>query len=368
MARVDRRALPAVTPPPLVLRTVSAVRRGIERVHRSSTLPLVRLLEQTVALAEVRATAVFAELGVADLLEQGAQPAGRLADQLAVDPQQLDRLLRFLATRGVVRRRGDRYALTAVSDLLREAHPDSVRDWVRFHGSAWQWHAWEPLATGLADPTTTPFELAHGASYFAHLQAEPAAGALFDAAMRATSRLQGGLLAAALDLEGVTHVCDVGGGTGTTLARLLQARPELRGTLVELPSVIERAGAVLAAEGVADRVTLVAGDMFSTVPAGADRYLLSAVVHDWPDDRAVEVLQTVRRALAGDARAIVVELALPDHDGASLERAFDLLMLVLGGGRERTPEELRVLFAAAGLSVTANTVLANGWHAYELAA
>lgn len=330
------------------------------------TLPLLRLLEQTVSMARVQATATFARLGVADVLESGPARAARLAAALDVDAVMLDRLLRFLATQGIVDRKGDTFALTSTSDLLRRNHPDSVRDWIIFQGSPWQWHAWEALDDGMASPGTTPFEHAHGRAYFDHLAHDPDAGATFDAAMEAVSRLQWSLVVEAVGLAGDQVVCDVGGGTGAALATILQAHDDMQGILLELPAVVERAESVLAQAGVADRVELVAGDMFDRVPPGADTYVLSAVLHDWPDDLAVAILRRVREAMGPGGRVLVVEVELPGHDGASMERAFDLLMLVLGGGRERTRTEFEHLHAAAGLALTDDTVLANGWHVHEL--
>lgn len=368
MVRIDRAALPPVAPPPWVLAAAQSARRGVGRLHAAMALPILRLLDHTVSMAEVSATATFASLGVADHLEDGPRTAADLATAVDVDAALLDRLLRFLATRGIVARRGASYRLTATSDLLRTGHPQSMRDWVVFQGSPWQWHAWEQLGAGLATPDTTPFAHAHGRAYFDHLGHDPVAGAQFDAAMRATSRLQWSLVADALDLTGVGRVCDVGGGTGTALAALLRVHPEMRGTLFELPDVIARAAPVVAEEGVADRVDLVAGDMFDHVPTGADRYLLSAIIHDWADEPAAAILRTVKVAMGPQARILVAELELPDHDGASLERAFDLLMMVLGGGRERSRAEFERLFTASGLVIADDTVLANGWHVHELVA
>lgn len=367
MGRIDRPALPTVTPPAVLLRAVLAARRGVARMHSAMTLPVIRLLEQTTSMAEVQATAVFARLGVADHLASGPRTAEQLAAAVEVDSDHLDRLLRFLATRGVVARRGGTYRLTSVSDLLRRGHPQSMRDWITFQGSAWQWHAWEELGAGVATADVTPFSVAHGRGFFGHLAHDPAAGASFDAAMRSTSRLQASLVAPSLSLDDVEHVCDVGGGTGMALATLLREYPRMRGTLFDLPDVIDRAWDVLAAEGVLDRVELVAGDMFTQVPPGADRYLLSAIVHDWPDDQAVRILQNVGAAMGGTGRALVAELELPKHNGAALERSFDLLMLVLGGGRERTREDFEQLYRAAHMTIVGDTTLANGWHVHELA-
>ncbi len=343
------------------------MRRAIARVHRGSTLPLVALLEQTIGMVEVQATGVFAELGMADAMATGSRTTDEIASQVNADADAVERLLAFLATRGLVRRRAGGWNLTAAGDLLRADHPDSIRDWARFLGSAWQWRAWEHLADGIRDTSMPPFEVAHGASYFDHLADHPDRGELFDDAMRSTSRLQGELVARAFDIHGVGEVCDVGGGTGSVLLRLLDHHPDLRGRLLELPEVVERARPLIDLAGMTERLVLEPGDMFAAVPAGCDRYLLSAVLHDWPDDDAVTILTRVREAMTvPGAQAIVVELELPDHDGAALERAYDLLMLVLGGGRERTRRGFVQLYAQAGLRLDRDVVLANGWHAHHL--
>ncbi|MDX1511777.1 MAG: methyltransferase, partial [Nitriliruptorales bacterium] len=230
------------------MRSANASIRSVERLQRALTLPLLRVLGQTVAMAEVQATTAFAALGIADHLENSPRTAEELAAAVGGDPDKVSRLLEFLATRGIVRRRNGQFALTASSDLLRRGHPDSVRDWVLFQGSAWQWGAWAHLAEGVSSGAT-PFELAHGRSYFDHLTADEAAGTQFDAAMRSTSRLQGQLLARALDLHGVGTLCDVGGGTGSVLAALLEDVPDLTGALFDLPAVCDRAPIVLEEAG-----------------------------------------------------------------------------------------------------------------------
>lgn len=367
MASKDRRAMPPVSPPASLLRSAQAVRRVIERAHRGAGLPLLTILEQTISMVEVHATAAFAELRIPEALADAPATSAEIADLVNADTTGIDRLLRFVVTRGLVKRSGDTWKLTAAGHLLREDHPDSVRAWVLFAGSGWQTAAWAHLADGIRNPDTTPYAIEHGAPFFDDLATNPDRGALFDGAMEATSRLQGDLLNRALDLDGVSTVCDVGGGTGSVLTRLLEAHPQLRGQLVELPDVIERARDLVDEAGLTSRIELTPGDMFAGIPDGADRYVLAAVVHDWADDDAVRILSNVGDALsAPGARAVVIELELPDHDGASLERSYDLLMLVLGGGRERTHDEFVALYDRAGLAIADDIVLGNGWHAHEL--
>ena len=90
------------------------------------------------------------------------------------------------------------------------------------------------------------------------------------------------------------------------------------------------------------------GDFFEAVPEGADLHLLKQIVHDWNDERATRLLQNCHRALAPQGKLLLVEMVIPADNRPSPAQAMDLNMLVLLGGRERTEEEYRRLFHAAG--------------------
>ena len=163
----------------------------------------------------------------------------------------------------------------------------------------------------------------------------------------------GPAVAQGYDFANVKRVVDVGGGRGGVLACILKAHAHLRGTLLDMPSVVEGAPALLASEGVADRCEVVGGDMFSSVPAGGDVYLLSHVIHDWEDAPATQVLRACRRAMAPEARLVIVDQVLPErvepNSAAASGLLLDLTMMVMLAGRERTASEFRALRAAAGL-------------------
>jgi hypothetical protein len=175
--------------------------------------------------------------------------------------------------------------------------------------------------------------------------------------------VQGLALARAFDWSATTSVCDVGGGTGVALEMLLAAHPHLAGTLLDLPEVVARARPF-----VRERCQIVAGDFFSWIPPDCDHYTLLAVIHDWDDDDAGRILCLVRDALRPGATAIVVESVLPERPRDDFAFASDLLMLVLGPGRERTRAGFDALFTAAGLTVRRTVTLATGFTAFELTA
>ena len=159
--------------------------------------------------------------------------------------------------------------------------------------------------------------------------------------------------AAGYDFSGLRTVVDVGGGYGTILAAVLRANPGLRGVLFDQPAVIEGARPRIAASGLAERCELVSGSFFDTVPAGGDVYILSSVLHNWDDERAIEILRTCRRAMRDAARLLIVELVIPPGNTPGDGKMLDLQMMVLfTGGKERTPAEYRALLEAGGFRQT----------------
>jgi len=367
----SRRELTGVpfVPPPLATRMMNVGRWGLARLRRTSVPPAVVVLESVTAVAENRVLAILVQLDVPDLLAEGPATGADLAKRAGVKVEALDRVLRFAAVRGFVRQRPTgRYHATRLTEALRRDRAQPWRAWVQFGGSAEVLGAWERLPAALTGED--PFEAANGEDFFTFVQhTRPELGALFDDAMTAGALMQASLLDAALDWSGVSRVCDVGGGTGAAAELLLREHPQLRVALLELPEVIARARPALVDGPLADRVDLVAGDMFSSVPGGYDRYLLLAVLHDWSDDDAGRILEGIREALPRRGRIVVVDAVLrggPDDEWAT---TTDLLMMTLTpGGRERNGPEWEALFRRAGLEVHARHTLASGYAAFEVEA
>jgi len=120
-------------------------------------------------------------------------------------------------------------------------------------------------------------------------------------------------VATTYDFSGVRHLVNVGGGNGALLTGILKAHPHLKGTLLDRPEVVERAGPSLRELGLADRCETGGGDFFAQVPGGADAYLLKHVIHHWNDDRATAILETCRRAMPSSARLLIAEGVYPQR-------------------------------------------------------
>ena len=121
-------------------------------------------------------------------------------------------------------------------------------------------------------------EQIYGAPIFEYLKQNPAEARIFNDAMTQLSMIDGPAVAEAYNFDGIRSIVDVGGGHGLLLATILKRNPHLRGTLYEVPHVIEGA-ANGPLKPMMERCTLASGDMFSSVPAGADAYIMKHIIH-----------------------------------------------------------------------------------------
>lgn len=158
------------------------------------------------------------------------------------------------------------------------------------------------------------------------------------------------LVVSAYDWGALGHVVDVGGGDGTLLIALLNEYSTLRGTVVDLPDTAETARKMLDAAGLAARANAVAADVLTSVPAGAEGYLLCSVLHQWDDEAARTILRNCATAAGGDGAVFVIEEITGTTDAEGGARS-----LVLDGddGHQRDVGALTVLAESADLTVTA---------------
>jgi len=295
---------------------------------------------------------VMTRLGVADLMGSGVRSAEELAARSGAHAPSLRRLLNALCSVELcVQREDGTFELTELGALLRADHPSSVSAWAQHWGGS-SWRAWGHLIHCIRTGQGTR-EIVVGTEGFVHLDRDPEAAAIFNRAMVELTRLTALRVVKAYDFSG-KKVMDVGGGYGELLAQVLIAYPTAHGVLFDMAHAISKARDAFTERGLAARCEFVAGDFFESVPGGAEVYMLKSVIHDWPDDRAITILQACRRAMGPDAKLLLVEQMMPRRLEASAQSESvarsDLHMLVALGAQERAPTEFEVLLRAAGLA------------------
>jgi hypothetical protein len=176
-------------------------------------------------------------------------------------------------------------------------------------------------------------------------------------------------IAAAYDWSNVTSVVDVGAGAGSLVASIVAANPGVRGTLFDRPDVLPDADHLLKARGVRDRCELVGGSFFEPMSVRGDVWILSQILHDWPDAECQAILTRCRECMKSDDRLLVVEMVpIPGRPDVAIS-LLDIAMMMFGGeARQRTEEEYQELFAATGFSVRRNIATGTAFSILEAGA
>jgi len=294
---------------------------------------------------------VAARLGIADLLADGAKDAPTLAAAVRAHPQALYRLLRALSSLGIFAETKDgRFELTPLADTLRRGVPRSLRDVALLYGDEWLWRAYGRLSHSVM--TGQPaFDDAHGQTFYEYLHDFPDAASAFNRAMTAFSEQEAAAILAAYDFSSASTLVDIGAGQGALLIAILRAYPHAHGVLFDQDGVADHARHALVQAGLADRCDIAAGSFFEAVPAGGDVYLLKSVLHNWDDAACLTILRNCHAVAHRGSRLLIVERIIPQGNEPSEAKLFDINMLVVPGGLERTAAEYRQLLGEAGFDL-----------------
>lgn len=319
--------------------------------HGSSLPPHVAMLQLIRGYQVTQLLYVTAALGIADHLVEGPKTAEELAGIVGANPDALYRGLRALVSLGVFTEdTSRRFALTALADLLRTNHPNSMRALIIFQGKG-PYRAWGEMMYTMR--TGAPgFDHAYNMPQFEYLAQHADAYAVFNQAMTENTMRSATHIVGAYTFPTTGVIVDVGGGHGAFLAAILRANPALRGVLFDMPDVVGGALSSLEETGVADRCARIGGDFFAPPLPTGDIYTLRQVIHDWDDERSVAILRNCAQAMRPDGKVLVIEAIIPPGNAPSPVKFLDLQMLMMNGGRQRTAEEYRQLYADAGLSMT----------------
>jgi hypothetical protein len=310
--------------------------------------PHAALLQMILGKWVSSAISAAAHFGIADHLEAGPKSPQELAALTRTQERPLYRLLRANASVGVFTELEDgRFAQTPLSDPLRTNAKPCVRHMAMMLTDDWHIRAWEQLPWCVEMGRPASYKL-YGLGMFDWMAQHPEKTGNFNQAMTDLSSGDASAVVQSYDFSRFEHVVDVAGGHGALLAAILDSAPGLRGTLVEMPHVIEGAKKAGILDRFANRSTLLAASMFESVPVDADAYIMKFIIHDWYDPECVKILSNCRKSIRPDGRLLVVDQVVPARNQPGVAKLMDLEMLVLPGGMERTEKEFRDLFAASG--------------------
>jgi len=285
-----------------------------------------------------------AELDLFTLLADESRTAEEIAAATSADLRGIVILLDALSALGFLVKKNGRYrtAPSAVP-LLSAAAPDSILPMV-LH-MAMLWHNWSQI-TDIVLGKTTPDLITQGA--LAEGNRTAFIGAMHVAAGKAAPQV-----VAAINPGNARRLLDVGGGSGTYTLAVLDAKPDMKATLFDLPPVIEMARDRFQAAGMLDRVDLIAGDFYKDeLPSGHDLALLSAIIHQNSHAQNEALYGKTYRALNAGGRIVVRDHVMSADRTRPPEGALFAVNMLAGtsGGCSYTFDEISRGLMSAGFT------------------
>jgi hypothetical protein len=311
-----------------------------------------------VATGYIASTALYAAvtLNIADHLAAGPKTTADLAKASGANEDPLYRVLRLLASLGIFDEVAPRtFALTPAADLLRKDVPDSLRGMAVFLPDPFHFRVYAEVMHSMTTGKPSG-DKAVGMPVFEYFAQHPEYSQVFNDAMTSMSAPVAGAAIEAYDFSGIGTLVDVAGGHGEVLISILKANPKMRGILADVGHVVDGAKPRIAGAGLSDRMRAVTCDFFQSVPDEGDAYIMKNIIHDWDDERASVILKNIATAMGArgvkSGKVILLESVIAAGSAPDFGKFLDIEMLMLPGGRERTADEFRALFARSGFEMT----------------
>jgi SAM-dependent methyltransferase len=339
-------------PPAWLIKTINTFRTFLIRLNRKlfpGNVVLYELFQNFWLLPSVY---VAAKLDIATLLKNKPLTASEIADRLEVDTSNISRILRALSSQGIFKQTRDgRFALNEMSRGLLD-EPGSLRFMILHHLGPVNWNLMSNLEFAVRSGKDA-FTDKYGKEIYDYLKDHPAEYALFDKSMSNLSDLGLAPILNVYDFSKFSLIVDIGGGEGFFLANILHHNHRCRGLLFDTAEALEKAPEMLIHHQVADRAEIVPGNFFNSIPGSGDLYILKNIIHNWDDEKSVELLKKIHQSIKPDSILLIIEMVVPIGNKPSLAKLLDIQMMgTMPGGKERMAKEYSVLLEKSGFRLT----------------
>jgi hypothetical protein len=288
-----------------------------------------------------RALYVAVDLELADHLIR-ALSLQELAIKAEADVQALQRLLRCLMEHEIFTY--DQNGLvcnTAKSVFLKKDHSQTIRPFI-LHDDPARWNAIGNLGYSIKMGKAS-FDALYDTGYFNYLKNDVLLSERFDEAMTIISQKEDMLIAQMINFNGI--VADIGGGKGQLLQCIAQNNDVAQLILFDLQQVQDN---IILSNIL---MTQIAGSFFDPMQIKANTFILKRILHDWDDEKALQILCNVAATMNEDNTLYIVDAVIDQCQNKKLILDIDLRLLTIFGGQERTKAEFEKLCAAAGLEI-----------------
>jgi len=338
-------------PPVWIYRFTVAIRNKLKDIYYAMVPANIAVFERSQQFWIAKALGVACELNLAEIIGEGNKSVEDIAGEASVDADSLYRLLRALASEGIFRETQFRYFENTKTSSSLKGGEGSMKYMIQHQLNPDNWAVVNELKYSVTTGKSAVRKL-YGKGVFEHIAEDPERNELYNKAMINTSDVTTQSMIKAYDFSKIRRMVDVGGGQGRLLASVLSKYPKMEAVLLDLPHVVENAEKEFEKFGVSERIEIIAGSFFETMPEQGDAYIMKNILHNFDDENCITILKKVRGAIKQDGRLLILELMIDDGNKASYGKIFDLQMLLgTDGAKERTRAEYAKLFSNAGFEL-----------------
>jgi hypothetical protein len=282
------------------------------------------------------------ELGIFTVIGREVLTAEGIGQAVGGSSRGVPMLLNALTAMGLLRRDGGGYANTEESiTLLTEESPHYIGHLILHHHNLMD--SWNRLSEGVK--TGYPQRISAAVD-------NETVRKNFLMGMFTIANILGPRVAEEVNLSGRSRLLDLGGGPGTYAIHFCLKNPQLRATVLDLPTTRLLAEQAISRFGLSDRIEFVGGDFSDDAFGGPyDAAWLSQILHGEGPEVCRAIIAKAARALAPGGMILIHEFILDDTlDGPLSPALFSLNMLVgTARGRSYGEGEIREMMTAAGL-------------------
>ena len=320
-----------------------------------------KLFKNTLGYLVSQCIYTVARLKIADVIGDGSKSIAELADICQANEDYLYRIMRLLGNQDIFTECAQKvFSNNETSHYLRSNVEHTFRDFAILINAV---PCPFPAISKLYDCVKSgkvPFDEYYGEPVFDHVAKSAELAALLDAAMLSAHTMASNSLLESYSMDQYVTFADIGGGSGEATTKVLNKYPHINAVVFDLPHVVERTGMRLRDKGLSDRCTLVGGDFFQKIPVESDLYFMRQILHDWTHDQSVTILKNLRASAKAGSRLLVSDCVVNEQPKKENTPFYDLLMLYITGGRERTVSEFERIFDQSGFRLT-NVVDTGFW-------
>ncbi len=294
---------------------------------------------------------IIAKLKIPDYMSDGSKSIEEIARFSKSDINSLFRIMRLLTEKGLFTYdTKSMFSLTELGKTLQSDHPHSLLYSATYLCSNYHWASWGNLLYSLQ--TGQPaFNKIYGKDFFSFLDENREEAFVFNECMKQRDKNRINNIVDYYDFSKYKTIVDIGGGKGELISEILKRNTICTGVLFDKTNVTAEAYNNIKNYKLLDRCQIVDGDFFDAVPKCGDTYILSSILHDWDDEKALLILQNCRQTLSKSQKLIIIEKLLDDQFDSYQTKAMDIEMMLIFGGKERTLQEYKNLLSKAGLQI-----------------